>query len=408
MTNEVELNINNKRPFSESDESSSKRPTLQPIAASLRESNLGLLESGDFSDLILRCEGESLKVHKAFLSPQSEFFRGCIQSGMKESATNEIVLVDENLKDVKLMLEYLYDGWFWEHESVPEKRDRWHCRCVYDKYVNPKEERTEEEKQKDPLIVCVRLYRLADKFGIPGLKKAVIKKFKQYKENNLEFNYSGELFPEERRSNILGQWHRLLDALEFCYSYLDDQPDANELADILLHPLAQAAPFLMDPKDKTKTAKYDFWESKGNLKALFSTSDCLTQRLNRSAQFASRLAILISWDSLKRIRVAEKDERLMDTENFRKETRKIFKVITTMLDDPPRIEALRCTSNSANGWDDEAERCNSTRPMVPVVETGLGDYAVGFECRECQWDEKPDTYLGQDDNDEEEEETDVD
>ncbi|RPA72591.1 POZ domain-containing protein [Ascobolus immersus RN42] len=178
----------------------SKRVCSGPrIYETLKDGNLALLRSGDYSDLVLKCEGEEFKVHKAILCPQSEFFRGCVESGMKESITNEIELVDENVAEVKMMLHYIY------LEDFPDD--------LLDHY----------------LMLCLRLFALADKYGVLGMKKKAV--------DQLEY-YLAEWSP------ILS-CHNVLDALEFCSSELSGVSGSDKVIDSLLDALAMLLRQLM-------------------------------------------------------------------------------------------------------------------------------------------------------------------
>ncbi|GAU98400.1 hypothetical protein RvY_09552 [Ramazzottius varieornatus] len=67
-----------------------------------------LLESEEFSDLVLIVENTPLKVHRAILASRSEYFRALLYGGMKETKQNEIVLHDTDLSTFKILLEYIY------------------------------------------------------------------------------------------------------------------------------------------------------------------------------------------------------------------------------------------------------------------------------------------------------------
>lgn len=47
--------------------------------------NSSLLESGEYSDFIIRCGGKDFKVHKVIVCPQSSFFKAALAGGFKVS-----------------------------------------------------------------------------------------------------------------------------------------------------------------------------------------------------------------------------------------------------------------------------------------------------------------------------------
>ncbi|RPA72590.1 POZ domain-containing protein [Ascobolus immersus RN42] len=194
-----------KRSFTESqhatddDSTTPKRVRHARVSASLKDANLAMLASGDYSDLVLKCDGVEIKVHKMILCSQSEFFHGCMASSWKESSSNEIELPEESLDDVKGMLQYLYSGDFPEQSKVPV----------------------------DHLMEYVRMFALADKYGIPGLRILVEDKIQEYANGGL---------------NIVV----VMDALEFCSLQLSGVPGIEKVTDILLSCLPEVIPYIID------------------------------------------------------------------------------------------------------------------------------------------------------------------
>ncbi|RPA76714.1 hypothetical protein BJ508DRAFT_417484 [Ascobolus immersus RN42] len=158
---------------------------------------LDMLNSGENSDLILKCGGREFKVHSFMLVSQSEFFKACLDSGMKESLERTIELVEEDPVDVQRLLEFLYGGTYWE---FPENyRRRWKSlKALYECYNKdtgmpvPDEDnprvpvaRSDEVRFNDPLVITTRMYAIADKFGIPALKKQALLRVQEFNETAL-------------------------------------------------------------------------------------------------------------------------------------------------------------------------------------------------------------------------------
>lgn len=58
-------------------------PTRFEPAENIQQGNLRLLASGQYSDLTLKCGTSTFRVHRSIICPQSDFFAGCVDSGMK-------------------------------------------------------------------------------------------------------------------------------------------------------------------------------------------------------------------------------------------------------------------------------------------------------------------------------------
>ncbi|KAF2139161.1 uncharacterized protein K452DRAFT_311088 [Aplosporella prunicola CBS 121167] len=114
-----------------------------------------LLDSGIFSDFVIRCHNKEYRVHRNILSAQSKFFENVCkpESGFKESQSSSIDLNDENPEIVKAMLDYLY-------------------RFKYDL----------QNASNDPTINMLfhtRVYAAGEFYGIEKLKHAAIAHFRK-------------------------------------------------------------------------------------------------------------------------------------------------------------------------------------------------------------------------------------
>ncbi|RPA72592.1 hypothetical protein BJ508DRAFT_334899 [Ascobolus immersus RN42] len=393
----TQSNGNGKRPIDDvenAEDTASKRTTgPRLVYAKLTEGNLAQLKSGDYSDLVVKCRGKQFKAHKFILCSQSEFFQACVEVGMKESSSNEIDLVDEDPEDVRRLLEYLYCGNFWEHETTPSS-GKWvtkkaPSREAYSAYKDPGKGRSEEEKHKDPLIICIRLFVLGDKLRIPGLKEVVLAKVKQYQKDRLEpeSDTPKERVPELLTDKVIKEWHRLMDALDFCLGELDGQSGISgfkELTEMLLFPLAKVAPRLLDPKGWTKQSSRLGEKYLLELEQEFNFKD-LMDRLTRNPQLATKLFRLTCWEGLKMIRSTESNKKLRKCKTISFHFRKVFKALTAVMDDPKNLEHFKCNRKSANEEGKENDvHCTSEKPMVPIFDGG-DKKPITFECRDCGW-----------------------
>ncbi|KAI1751274.1 BTB/POZ protein [Xylaria castorea] len=75
-----------------------------------------VLNSGDYSDLTLVCEGQEFQVHKAIVCAQSPVLATALKGGFKEAKTNTFHVADFDPTTVKCMLDYMYTG---KYEQMP-------------------------------------------------------------------------------------------------------------------------------------------------------------------------------------------------------------------------------------------------------------------------------------------------
>ncbi|RPA74174.1 POZ domain-containing protein [Ascobolus immersus RN42] len=350
-----------KRKASDDDTDVSKRPKPPPKpAATIHDATLQLLQTGRFSDLTLKCGGEEFKVHKSVLCMQSSFFSACMDSGLKESKSNVIQLTDENVEDVKRMLAFLYGGSYWEHPEDPTDKSS------FDHYRNYKDPgvghvRSDEERLRDAVLVNLRMFEIADKFGIPGLEKQALQKLQAYSSELVQMPGSrhvprrglemgpGGLFSDRLRAVFLmSQWQRILDAAERCSEF-----ESESLWACLIDPIADLASFLAtdDPK----------------------AFEELTQRLAGNAEFAVRMfqrtlhlqaknAILLE---------AKSDQEVKERSSFRTSVVTFLRHVTRLMKDTTHITDYDCVV------------CENGRCYPQIVGTRTGHQVIDFICENC-------------------------
>jgi len=69
-----------------------------------------LLESGQFSDVMIKCEGTELACHKIILGARSPVFNAMFIHNMTENQKKEIEIEDLEIETVQDMLKYMYAG----------------------------------------------------------------------------------------------------------------------------------------------------------------------------------------------------------------------------------------------------------------------------------------------------------
>ncbi|KAL1138587.1 hypothetical protein AAG570_008650 [Ranatra chinensis] len=73
--------------------------------------NIGALYlSEEYSDVVLKIEGEYFHSHKVILAARSDYFRALLFGGLKESLQSEIEMRGTNVAAFKVLLKYIYTG----------------------------------------------------------------------------------------------------------------------------------------------------------------------------------------------------------------------------------------------------------------------------------------------------------
>ncbi|KAF2655625.1 hypothetical protein K491DRAFT_704486 [Lophiostoma macrostomum CBS 122681] len=80
--------------------------------------DISLLQSGSYSDLIITCNGDTYKVHKAVVCPRCDFFARAVNFdgkafsafGILYAQDGKIDLPEDDATAVKLLIQYLYEG----------------------------------------------------------------------------------------------------------------------------------------------------------------------------------------------------------------------------------------------------------------------------------------------------------
>ncbi|EMD66038.1 hypothetical protein COCSADRAFT_35975 [Bipolaris sorokiniana ND90Pr] len=68
------------------------------------------LASGAYSDLSIKCGRDTYRVHKVIVCGRAGFFARAIKFGGQEAQTDQIDLPEDDPKTVKLLIQYLYEG----------------------------------------------------------------------------------------------------------------------------------------------------------------------------------------------------------------------------------------------------------------------------------------------------------
>ncbi|KAI4659342.1 uncharacterized protein J4E78_005769 [Alternaria triticimaculans] len=140
-----------------------------------------LLASGEFSDLTVTCGPDSYKVHKNVVCSRAEFFSRAVKFGGKETEQGSVDLPEDEPAIVKLMMQYIYEG-----EYDPALPDSGLSSSIQPEVTASSTPTASQSRNPLPipgsstqLMVHAKLYEIADKYDVVGLKELVIEKFKR-------------------------------------------------------------------------------------------------------------------------------------------------------------------------------------------------------------------------------------
>ncbi|MCJ1263456.1 hypothetical protein MMC22_003326 [Lobaria immixta] len=137
--------------------------------------NLSILQSGKYSDMTISCEDVVFHVHRAVLCPASEFFTSACDGDFEEAHTR-VISLEGQVDVVKMMLLYLYTGDYFD--PVTSFQDYWMGGPEAGVANNEDNADAAAEKTSIWMTNNVRVYAIADKYVLPGLKKLAKTKFR--------------------------------------------------------------------------------------------------------------------------------------------------------------------------------------------------------------------------------------
>ncbi|KNG50713.1 hypothetical protein DDE82_003395 [Stemphylium lycopersici] len=190
-----------------------------------------LLASGAFSDLTLTCGADTYRVHKNIVCSRADFFARAVKFGGKETEQGQVDLPDDEPFIVKLLIQYIYEGEYepclpdddyssvvaTETKPTSKKKHRnshtynygfphsclpyryscndpnvcphhtcgSHCgyQCAEFTCATCKPNPPTIQGPPDQLITHAKMYEIADKYNVTGLKELVKEKFNRACQN---------------------------------------------------------------------------------------------------------------------------------------------------------------------------------------------------------------------------------
>ncbi|KAI0425897.1 BTB/POZ protein [Xylaria sp. FL1042] len=139
-----------------------------------------LYANGEYSDLIITCYGKQYQVHKAIVCPRSDFFAAACRGDMKEARTGIIDLPDDDPQIIDAMVHYFYhlDYNTPSTHAVKDDDTIYPSTSLFGKVaIHQMETHNVNDKDTD-IVLHAKVYSLAEKYFINGLKKLALEKFK--------------------------------------------------------------------------------------------------------------------------------------------------------------------------------------------------------------------------------------
>ncbi|KAI0192422.1 hypothetical protein F4808DRAFT_443119 [Astrocystis sublimbata] len=164
-----------------------------------------LLRIRDYSDLILSCNEQQFKVHKAVVCAESPVMAAALKGGFKEAKSGVIdVLFD--IESVRRLIEFMYTGDYLSHnaaldvllsgsqpEESPAAREHVKKPDVGEATgPNTSSADPQEPSKSDQMLCHARVVIIADYYDVPALKYLSIDRLKIF----LEKEWSAKLFCE--------------------------------------------------------------------------------------------------------------------------------------------------------------------------------------------------------------------
>ncbi|KAI9767184.1 MAG: hypothetical protein M1839_004603 [Geoglossum umbratile] len=156
-----------------------------------------VLQSGKFSDVTISNGEREFKVHKAVICPQSSFFMaacdGDFQVNITEAKSGRIELASDDPDTVERMISYLY---VFDYDDETYSNTTFQARkpaAITE--TTPNSGNSQEAKgeigERPALFSAVRVYAIAEKYDIKGLKELAMERLSAW----VETNWNHDKFP---------------------------------------------------------------------------------------------------------------------------------------------------------------------------------------------------------------------
>ncbi|KAF5566748.1 aminopeptidase 2 [Fusarium phyllophilum] len=165
-----------------------------------------LLQSGEYSDFILRCKDREFKLHQMIVCPQSPVISAALNSGFEET-TSKIITVNEfDVRTVQYMVGFLYSADYRlapEPEKKPaqgEKREEGEIVSDDDK-MSKDPSRKIADQTVYQIVSHLRVNAIADYYGIEKLAKLSTSKIEIILKKEVDFHIIPQVIAEMSAAN---------------------------------------------------------------------------------------------------------------------------------------------------------------------------------------------------------------
>lgn len=155
-------------------EGSRKKARTSSLAASIGD----LLSSGKYSDLEIRCEGKSFKVHRNIVCGWSDVMDKECDGGFVEAQTRIIKHSVFDSSTMDRMLQFMYRNDYQLEPVCPTSPDPDFSAENETPFEEPASELFDDRaEQENELAIHVYAYAIADYYELPALQELAVKKF---------------------------------------------------------------------------------------------------------------------------------------------------------------------------------------------------------------------------------------
>jgi hypothetical protein len=120
-----------------------------------------LLETGGWSDLVIKCRGKEWKVHRFIVCPVSKPLAAALKHSFKESLSGEFTFEDEDSNTVGRFIKFLYSGDYCDNATIATARGATQTITGV----------------SEALLTNTKVYVMAEKYDVLALKEHAVKKF---------------------------------------------------------------------------------------------------------------------------------------------------------------------------------------------------------------------------------------
>ncbi|RBR16951.1 hypothetical protein FVER53590_05706 [Fusarium verticillioides] len=167
-----------------------------------------LLQSGEYSDFILRCKDREFKLHQMIVCPQSPVISAALNGGFEETTSKVIAVNEFDLRTVRYMVNFLYSADYRlapHPETKPAKdENREEGEVVGDEDKTPKDGQASQkisDQTAYQIVSHLRVNAIADYYGIEKLAKLSTSKIESILKKEVDFHIIPEVIAEMSAAN---------------------------------------------------------------------------------------------------------------------------------------------------------------------------------------------------------------